>query len=251
MNRIFTLAFLLLSVIVFGQAPQLIPYQAIARDAAGQPLSNATINARFTIHDGAATGAVVWQEIQTVSNSPLGLFTVQLGSANSLSNVSWANGSKFMQVEVDFGSGFVDIGTQQMLSVPYALFSGQAENSNFLLDEYISVWNDNATINLLPNKKYFINANNITLILPPYPQYPEGLLDRDNIEVYVMQHEGNPRIITLDWSNSLFAGILNAGNNFIGFGVNQPSAATGHFQTGFNKIVNIGDFWMCAGFRVP
>jgi hypothetical protein len=83
---------------------------------------------------------------------------VQLGSANSLSNVSWANGSKFMQVEVDFGSGFVDIGTQQMLSVPYALFSGQAENSNFLLDEYISVWNDNATINLLPNKKYFINS---------------------------------------------------------------------------------------------
>jgi uncharacterized protein (TIGR02145 family) len=123
MNRIFTLALLFLSVIVFGQAPQLIPYQAIARDAAGQPLSNASINARFTIHDGAATGASVWQEIQTVSTSPLGLFTVQLGSTISLSNVSWASGSKFMQVEVDLGDGFVDIGTQQMLSVPYAMYS--------------------------------------------------------------------------------------------------------------------------------
>jgi hypothetical protein len=247
MKKVFTLALLLLSVIVFGQAPQLIPYQAIARDASGQPLANASINARFTIHDGAATGASVWQELQTVSTSPLGLFTVQLGSATSLSNVSWASGSKFMQVEVDLGDGFVDLGTQQMLSVPYALFSGQAENSNFLLDEYISVWNDNSTVNLLPNKKYFINANNITLMLPPLPQY----LDRDNIEVYVMQHESNPRIITLDWTNSSVAGILNASNNFIGFGVNPPSAATGYFQTGFNKIVNIGDFWMCAGFRVP
>jgi hypothetical protein len=90
MNRNFTLAFLLLSIIVFGQAPQLIPYQAIARDAAEQPLSNATINARFTIHDGAATGASVWQEIQTVSTSPQGLFTVQLGSTISLSAVNWA-----------------------------------------------------------------------------------------------------------------------------------------------------------------
>jgi hypothetical protein len=123
MNRNFTLAFLLLSIIVFGQAPQLIPYQAIARDAAEQPLSNATINARFTIHDGAATGASVWQEIQTVSTSPQGLFTVQLGSNISLSAVNWAGGSKYMQVEVDLGGGFVDMGTQQMLSVPYAMYA--------------------------------------------------------------------------------------------------------------------------------
>ena len=129
MNRIFTLAFLLLSVIVFGQAPQLIPYQAIARDEVGQPLSNTIINARFTIHDSAATGANVWQEIQTVSTSSLGLFTVQLGSANSLSNVSWASGSKFMQVEVDLGDGFVDFGTQQMLSVPYAMYALTSGNS--------------------------------------------------------------------------------------------------------------------------
>jgi len=123
------LIFTLLSILLNAQAPALIPYQAVARDAAGQALNNATINARFTIHDGAATGAAVWQEIQTVTTSALGLFTVQLGSSVPLTVVNWANGNKFMQVEIDLGQGFVNMGTQQLLSVPYALFSSNAQNA--------------------------------------------------------------------------------------------------------------------------
>jgi uncharacterized protein (TIGR02145 family) len=121
--------FTLLSVLLNAQAPALIPYQAVARDAAGQALNNATINARFTIHDGAATGAAVWQELQTVTTTELGLFTVQLGSIVPLTGVNWSNGTKFMQVEVDLGQGFVDMGTQQLLSVPYALFSSNAQHA--------------------------------------------------------------------------------------------------------------------------
>jgi uncharacterized protein (TIGR02145 family) len=116
----------MLGGVLFAQAPALIPYQAVARDASGQALNGATINARFTIHDGTATGTAVWQEVQTVTTTALGLFTVQLGSSVPLTGVNWANGSKFMQVEIDLGQGFVDIGTQQMLSVPYALHSASA-----------------------------------------------------------------------------------------------------------------------------
>jgi uncharacterized protein (TIGR02145 family) len=117
---------LLISAMLFAQAPALIPYQAIARNAAGEPLANSTLNARFTIHDGTAAGPSAWQELQTVTTSSLGLFTVQLGSSISLSGVNWAAGAKFMQVEIDLGSGFVDIGTQQLLSVPYALHSASS-----------------------------------------------------------------------------------------------------------------------------
>jgi uncharacterized protein (TIGR02145 family) len=117
---------LFFSTMLFAQAPALIPYQAIARNAAGEPLASSTLNARFTIHDLTATGASVWQELQTVTTSSLGLFTVQLGSNVALSNVNWANGEKFMQVEIDLGQGFLDLGTQQMLSVPYALHSSSA-----------------------------------------------------------------------------------------------------------------------------
>ncbi len=118
--------FVLLSALLTAQAPALIPYQAIARNAAGEPLVSATLNARFTIHDLTATGTSVWQELQTVNTSPLGLFTVQLGSSVPLASVNWSIGAKFMQVEIDFGSGFVEIGTQQLLSVPFALHAASA-----------------------------------------------------------------------------------------------------------------------------
>jgi uncharacterized protein (TIGR02145 family) len=124
MRFTFTILLLLLNLFLRAQAPALIPYQAIARNAAGEPLASSTLNARFTMHDGAASGAVVWQELQTVNTSALGLFTAQLGSSVSLTNVNWAVGAKFMQVELDLGSGFIDIGTQQLLSVPYALHAG-------------------------------------------------------------------------------------------------------------------------------
>jgi hypothetical protein len=119
---------ILISTILCSQAPALIPYQAIARDAAGQPLANGSLNARFTIHDGSATGINVWQEFQTVNTTTLGLFTVQTGSNIPLTSFDWAFGAKFMQVEIDLGNGFVDIGTKQMLSVQYALYSGNAAN---------------------------------------------------------------------------------------------------------------------------
>jgi hypothetical protein len=45
---------LLFSVMLSAQAPALIPYQAFARDAAGQPLASTTLISRFTIHDGSA-----------------------------------------------------------------------------------------------------------------------------------------------------------------------------------------------------
>jgi len=123
---------ILISTILCSQAPALIPYQAIARNAAGEPLASSALNARFTMHDGTASGAVVWQELQTVSTSALGLFTSQLGINIPLTTVNWAENDKFLQVELDLGSGFVEIGTQQLLSVPYALYAGKAPDEQQL-----------------------------------------------------------------------------------------------------------------------
>ena len=150
---------LLLTAILFAQAPALIPYQAIARNAAGEPLASSTLNARFTIHDGTATGTSVWQELQTVSTSTLGLFTVQLGSSVALTNVNWATGAKFMQVEIDLGSGFVDMGTQQLLSVPYALHSVSATTATSSLTSGDGISNVSLTGDTL-----FLNNGSFVII---------------------------------------------------------------------------------------
>ncbi len=103
-------------------------------------------------------GTVVWQELQTLQTNSLGLFTAQLGSVVSLANVNWSNGEKFLQVELDPGNGFVNIGTQQMLSVPYALYAGSVSlhvsltgdtlstgGGSFVIIPGISQANNNAT----------------------------------------------------------------------------------------------------------
>jgi hypothetical protein len=117
---------------ICAQPPALIPYQAIARDAAGDAVMNQNIGLRFSIHDQTITGTTVWQEAQTVLSNPLGVVVTSLGSVSNLSAVNWANGDKFLQVEMDItgGTNYSDMGTQQMMSVPYALYAGQAGQAN-------------------------------------------------------------------------------------------------------------------------
>ena len=140
MNKKTSLAFrhnfllILLTILIagpaFGQTPQQIPYQAVARSSAGNLIANQTIAVRFTIHDGTAAGPAVFQELQHATTNEFGLFTINIGSISSLSAVSWGSGAKFMQVEIDTANGtaFTDMGTQQMLSVPYALYALSSGN---------------------------------------------------------------------------------------------------------------------------
>lgn len=117
---------------VYAQTPQSIAYQAVARDSSGNPVSNQSIGLRFSIHDSSATGAIVYQETQVAMTSPLGLFSVSIGSGSpalgSFNTINWGINSKFIQIEMDpaGGTSYIDMGTQQMLSVPYALYAEKA-----------------------------------------------------------------------------------------------------------------------------
>jgi uncharacterized protein (TIGR02145 family) len=121
MRFVIGILFIALCQMAGAQSPWLMPYQAVARAINGSPLINTTVTARFSIHDSLASGDVVWQEEHLVTTNTIGLFAVQLGSVASLASINWTVGDKFMQVELNSGNGFVDIGTQQMVSVPYAL----------------------------------------------------------------------------------------------------------------------------------
>ena len=118
--------------VVEAQPPQLIPYQAIARDNSGNPVLNQNIGLRFSIHDQTISGTVVWQESQTVVSNSLGVIVTALGGITQLTSVDWGSGGKFLQVEMDIagGTNYLDMGTQQMMSVPYALYAETAGTVN-------------------------------------------------------------------------------------------------------------------------
>jgi hypothetical protein len=121
-------ALLVLSIVGFAQAPQEFNYQAVVRDAAGNPVANNTsVTLRFTIHDLTATGTSVYTETDPVFANQFGLVNVQIGSNGNLSTVNWGGGAKWLQVEANVGgTGFVSLGASQLISVPYALFAANS-----------------------------------------------------------------------------------------------------------------------------
>ena len=114
---------LLITSFLFAQAPQGIPYQVVLRNADGTVMASSAANMVFMIHDGSATGTVVYQESHTLTSNAQGLVTCVVGngvvSQGNFANINWGSGTKFLHVMM----GTTDLGTQQMLSVPYALYS--------------------------------------------------------------------------------------------------------------------------------
>lgn len=126
---------LLLSVFTWGISfaqtfPYGINYQAVARDANGNAQTNAVVPLRFTVLKTSATGTIIWQETQASNSNAMGQFNAVIGSGvrqpsstvTNFSDIQWTNDLYFLKVEIQTGiTTFVSIGTQQFLSVPYAL----------------------------------------------------------------------------------------------------------------------------------
>lgn len=115
-----------------AQIPHSFNYQAIARNGSGNALPNQHIAMRFTLKTGSVTGPIVYQERDTATTNQFGLFTTEIGSgvplSGTFSNINWASGAVFMDVEFDPSGGntFTDLGTAQFTSVPYALYAEQS-----------------------------------------------------------------------------------------------------------------------------
>lgn len=118
-----------------AQAPQLFNYQGVARNSSGTALASAPIGLRISILDGGPAGTVVYQETHAATTNAFGLYTVAIGSgtvvSGAMAGIEWATGNKYMQVEIDpaGGSSYTSLGSTQLLSVPYSLYAGQAEQA--------------------------------------------------------------------------------------------------------------------------
>ena len=120
-----------------AQVPQGIPYQAVTRNAQGQPLASTNVKVRFSILDSIFTGTAIYVETHSLTTSSLGLFTANVGTGTASSglfnNINWGQNFKFLKVELDTtatGNSYIVLGTQQMMSVPYALYAGSVNNVN-------------------------------------------------------------------------------------------------------------------------
>ena len=135
MKKIFTLIIIVLcATTLFAQAPEKFTYQAVVRNASNSLVANAPVGVRVSILQGSASGSAVYVETQTATTNANGLVTLSIGGGNAqqgaFADIDWANGPFFLKSETDpnGGSNYSITTTQQMLSVPYALYAKEAGN---------------------------------------------------------------------------------------------------------------------------
>lgn len=109
-------------------------YQAVARDAAGNPIINQTISLRFQITGGAS---LAYEETQSVTTDERGLFTAKVGDGTptggfyaTYGEIDWKYATGFgLAVAADFtgGTAYQGIGWSSLQAMPFASISREAE----------------------------------------------------------------------------------------------------------------------------
>jgi len=133
------IALLSLTTIVFisnliSQAPNLMSYQAVIWDAGGNLVTEKTVNIKISILQGSVTGTSVYSETHRVQTNINGLVSLMIGGGTNATgkivDINWGSGSYFLKTETDptGGNSYSIIGTTQLVSVPYSLFSGLSKN---------------------------------------------------------------------------------------------------------------------------
>ncbi|WP_282774924.1 tail fiber domain-containing protein [Phaeodactylibacter xiamenensis] len=127
-------AFLALALPLFGQSPQKFKFQAVARDASGQPYTSVNLGVRISLVRDGVSGLIDYAERHVVTTSPLGVFDLEIGGglpiSGTFADADWANHPYYLKVDIDpdGGTNYMNLGTSQLLSVPYAIYAGAAGN---------------------------------------------------------------------------------------------------------------------------
>ncbi len=164
----YTLALIMFTINIFAQTPQAFKYQTIIRDASGNVLADQTIGLEISILEDSNTGTSVYTETWTKTTNQFGLITLNIGEGTSnddFSSVDWGNHNYWIKIAVDEtgGSTYSDIGTSQLLSVPYAIYANQSANgSSQWLNNGTTIYYNNGNVGVgttTPSGKLVIQAD--------------------------------------------------------------------------------------------
>jgi len=140
MKKTLIILIILFTSEAFSQAPQGFNYQATVRDNNGDLLINQDVAFKFSIIIGASSNTPTYSETINLTTDDLGHINTIIGQGNPQSGqfgeINWSMGIAHLEIELDIGNGFVNLGTTQFLSVPFSMFSNKsgsdAKNKTFM-----------------------------------------------------------------------------------------------------------------------
>ena len=106
-------------------------YQALVKHSSGGVISNNQVKIKFSIMYDSSTATPIFIEEHDISIPDDGVVNLSVGGGTVLdgtfSDLDWSR-SVFMKEELDTGSGYQDMGTKQIASVPVAEYAKSISN---------------------------------------------------------------------------------------------------------------------------
>lgn len=139
---------------IWAQAPQKMSYQAVIRDGSNVLIVNTQIGVQVSILQGSSSGTPVYVETHLPTTNTNGLASFEIGGGSiisgSFSGINWSAGPYFLKTETDpdgntGGLVYTIVGTSQLLSVPYALYSASSDSSSCCSNQWHLLGNANTT----------------------------------------------------------------------------------------------------------
>jgi uncharacterized protein (TIGR02145 family) len=132
MKKIFLVGFGLALFIsqLMAQVPQCINYQTVVRNNTGQLVKDQVVSLKFSIHQNSVSGQEVYSEKHVKTTNQFGIVNLHIGKGTDLSGnfetIDWGAGKMFLKTFLDLSGSdsFTEMGTAEMVSVPYALYAG-------------------------------------------------------------------------------------------------------------------------------
>ncbi|WP_158867904.1 hypothetical protein [Maribellus comscasis] len=170
MKNFFTTLFFILLCInsLYPQVPGAFSYQAVVRNLTGDVLSNQDVTFRISILQDSESGTVVYVETHSVTTNDFGLANLKIGTGTvvdgTFGNEGWGTALHFLKVEIDpdGGTSFIEMGTTQLLAVPYAFHAQTVENDQ-IDDADADAANELQTLSVSGNNLSISDGNTVAL----------------------------------------------------------------------------------------
>jgi hypothetical protein len=169
MRSILMLLILIYCQIGLSQNHKGIAFQAVARTSNGVIMPNKLIQIRIGILKDTLDEALLYQEIKSVTTSPLGLFAILIGVAEpakivtigAFEKINWTAGTYFMRVEIDPENHFqfMRVGQQQIQYAAYAFSADHLLAEN--LEGVLSITQGGTGVNNLSTFKQALQIDKV------------------------------------------------------------------------------------------
>lgn len=122
-------------VAIFAQSQLGMNYQAVIRDGDGKIIAEQPVGIQISILKESTSGESVYTETFTPTTNQFGLINLVIGAKQAknaeYSSIDWSVANYFLKVEIDAtgGTDYKEMGTSQLLSVPYANYAFNSASS--------------------------------------------------------------------------------------------------------------------------